>query len=139
MLKVLISEGQGERFSVQTSAEKFFKDFFSDEENFVGNIKVEGEFVKDGSSLIIRGKIFCRKVFLCDRCLAKTQEDQVHEFDEEIDKFQLTSDVLDISELVRDVLVAAQPIQNLCKPDCKGLCPNCGKPLEGECTCNKRN
>ena len=58
MLKVLISEGQGERFSVQTSAEKFFKDFFSDEENFVGNIKVEGEFVKDGSSLIIRGKIF---------------------------------------------------------------------------------
>ena len=137
MLKVQIGGGQDARFCVQTPAEKFFKDFFSDEEKFVGSIKVEGEFVKKISGLNIRGKIFCHRVFLCDRCLKESEESQVHEFEEDVDETQITSDFLDISELVRDVLVAAQPIQNLCKPDCKGLCPNCGKPLEGKCDCDR--
>ena len=138
MRKVQIGRGFDTQFSVEESVADLPKNFFSDEENFVGKIKVYGEFVNDGSNLKIRGKIFCRKKFICDRCLVQAEENQVHEFDEEIDESEIADGLLDITELVRDTLIAAQPIQNLCKPDCKGLCPKCGQNLnEGECACDK--
>jgi uncharacterized protein len=141
---VSIGKGVNVPFNFEDSAESFFgKDFldevfFSDEEKFIGNIKVDGEIVNDGLSLVIRGKISCCKQFICDRCLTSAEENQVHEFDEEVDKSDITDGMLDITELVRDTLIAAQPIKNLCKNDCKGLCPVCGKNLnDGECDCNK--
>ncbi|HEY8490406.1 MAG TPA: DUF177 domain-containing protein [Dehalococcoidia bacterium] len=33
---------------------------------------------------------------------------------------------LDLSEAVREYLVAAEAMQPLCRPDCAGLCPVCG-------------
>lgn len=33
---------------------------------------------------------------------------------------------LDISEAVRQAAVLAEPMQVLCRPDCLGLCPQCG-------------
>ena len=35
----------------------------------------------------------------------------------------------DIEALVRDVYVEALPLQPLCRPDCAGLCPQCGEDL----------
>ncbi len=44
---------------------------------------------------------------------------------------------IELDELVRDTLLAAQPLSNICKPDCKGLCPVCGANLNhGDCGCN---
>ena len=34
-----------------------------------------------------------------------------------------------IEPLLRDTFVSALPINTLCKPDCKGLCPQCGLDL----------
>jgi DUF177 domain-containing protein len=39
---------------------------------------------------------------------------------------------LDISAWARDALVLTLPTQILCKPDCAGLCPICGKDLNTE-------
>ena len=40
--------------------------------------------------------------------------------------------------MVRDILLASQSLSNLCKPDCKGLCPVCGHDLnEGDCGCDR--
>jgi uncharacterized protein len=129
MRKVQIGKGFDTQFSVEESADNLLGDFFSDEEKFIGKVEVDGKIINDGSTLKIRGKIFCRKSFTCDRCLVQAEENQVHEFDEEIDESEIADGLLDITELVRDTLIAAQPIQNLCKPDCKGLCPNCGQNL----------
>ena len=42
-----------------------------------------------------------------------------------------------LDPLVRDTLLVAEPLRELCKSDCKGLCPVCGQNLnEGTCTCN---
>ncbi|MGB9607100.1 MAG: YceD family protein [bacterium] len=47
--------------------------------------------------------------------------------------------VLDLSELLRQNIIIALPVAPLCSPDCKGLCPKCGKDLnEGECDCEKK-
>jgi len=44
--------------------------------------------------------------------------------------------ILNLGEIIRqDLLLAAEPAA-LCKPDCRGLCSNCGKDLnEGPCGC----
>ena len=56
--------------------------------------------------------------------------------DEEANRFD--GDFIDITELVRDTVLAAQPLSKLCKPDCKGLCPVCGADLnQGDCGCDR--
>jgi uncharacterized protein len=43
---------------------------------------------------------------------------------------------LDLAEANRQVWTTALPMQPLCRPDCKGLCPRCGKDLnQGACAC----
>jgi uncharacterized protein len=43
---------------------------------------------------------------------------------------------LDLSEAVRQAAVLAEPMQPLCRPDCAGLCPECGADLnDGACAC----
>jgi uncharacterized protein len=37
---------------------------------------------------------------------------------------------LDLEPLVRDELLLAVPIAPVCRPDCPGLCPVCGLPLD---------
>jgi uncharacterized metal-binding protein YceD (DUF177 family) len=45
--------------------------------------------------------------------------------------------VLDLSEAVRQYRLAVQPIQALCRTDCKGLCASCGEDLNyGPCSCD---
>ncbi|MGH2599701.1 MAG: YceD family protein [Dehalococcoidia bacterium] len=45
---------------------------------------------------------------------------------------------LDLTEAVRQALVMQQPMQPLCRPDCKGLCARCGADLNaGPCGCPK--
>jgi uncharacterized protein len=43
---------------------------------------------------------------------------------------------LDLSEVVRQGLWLAMPMEMLCRPDCAGLCPRCGGNRSlGECQC----
>jgi DUF177 domain-containing protein len=44
--------------------------------------------------------------------------------------------LLDLREAVRQNLLVSLPMQSLCREDCAGLCPQCGKNLnEGACNC----
>ncbi|MDY6399623.1 MAG: DUF177 domain-containing protein [Synergistales bacterium] len=44
--------------------------------------------------------------------------------------------VLDIMPQINESVYTLLPTKILCKEDCKGLCPNCGKDLnEGPCSC----
>ena len=137
MLKIQIGSGAVAPFEFKVSAEKFCGEDFLDNGKFSGEIKIIGEVLND-KKLTARGKIFCQKEFTCDRCLSDATEKQVIDFDEELDGAEIVENFVDISELVRDILIASQPIQNLCKIDCKGLCPTCGKNLnEGDCGCDR--
>lgn len=39
--------------------------------------------------------------------------------------------ILDLTEAARQYLVMGLPMNPLCRPECPGLCPVCGAPLEG--------
>ena len=43
---------------------------------------------------------------------------------------------IDLAPLVRQLSLLEIPMQHICRPDCKGLCPNCGQNLnESACQC----
>jgi uncharacterized protein len=44
--------------------------------------------------------------------------------------------ILNLDELIRQQVVMNLPIQILCDPVCRGLCPTCGANLnQGDCAC----
>lgn len=86
-------------------------------------------------------------VMPCDRCGESTRKDWgkdfshvlVRELNEEQDDdtyVVVTDERLDLEELLREDILLDLPSKYLCSPDCKGLCPKCGKNLnEGDCGC----
>ena len=60
--------------------------------------------------------------------------------EDKLDDYAIIEDgFLDMDEPLMCELEMAFPIRFLCKDDCKGLCPKCGKDLnEGECGCNTK-
>ena len=52
----------------------------------------------------------------------------------------LDGETVDLSELVRQLLVLNAPQRSLCRPDCSGICPQCGTNLNtGSCDCDKED
>ncbi len=46
--------------------------------------------------------------------------------------------IMDLLEVMRQDILLALPPRSLCKPDCAGLCSQCGQNLnEGPCTCEQ--
>lgn len=83
---------------------------------------------------------------LCDRCLDEFDRDYAlgfsHILVRDEDSLDGGDDVfcpgcnLDVNELVISDLLAELPTKVLCREDCLGLCPECGKNLNsGECDC----
>jgi uncharacterized protein len=77
----------------------------------------------------------------CFRCLGEAElplslrlreyEAAKPESDEERTEY-LEDDRLDLSAWAHDAIALALPEQILCRPDCAGLCPVCGKDLNAE-------
>jgi uncharacterized protein len=74
----------------------------------------------------------------CMRCLQDAdvpveidvrEVDQPRTEDEELTSPYINDDELELARWAHDALVLALPFRLLCRPDCKGLCPVCGAPL----------
>ena len=59
-------------------------------------------------------------------------DDKDHDPDEDDEVSMLQDDLLDLEPLLRDAVVLALPFQPLCRPDCPGLCVECGARLADE-------
>jgi len=66
---------------------------------------------------------------------AKTETD-VEAEDEGDDRYFYQGDHIDLAPMLREHIILAAPMQPLCRENCAGLCPRCGKDLnEGPCQC----
>ena len=138
MFKVQISKNGSAPFNFKVSADKLDLNGNVDGVNFEGSVEAIGEVTDRGRLFTVQGTIKYQKSFVCDRCLKPLTENQVIEFDEELEDSDLEGDTANLTEMIRDILIASQPIQNLCKEDCKGLCPICGSNLnDGDCGCDR--
>ncbi|MBP2654976.1 MAG: hypothetical protein H6Q73_2545 [Firmicutes bacterium] len=114
-----------------------------DDSLVAGNIEVEGEVVNIGSYLTVSGVIRGEANRTCNRCLKAYTASVVVPFNEkwrqaadDLEVFTYQGEEIDISELIRENLVLAEPIKSLCKETCRGLCPICGADLNTtECNC----
>ena len=108
------------------------------------DVSVVGSFDSIVDGLILNARISAPVHAECTRCLKPIQRDwtvNVTSFFPYEDKFagvdeaEDTSPLLDVGAwadleaLLRDTLVEELPLQPLCKPDCKGLCSQCGIDL----------
>jgi len=50
----------------------------------------------------------------------------------EQEQYELQDDTIDLETVVRDAIVTALPFQPVCRPDCPGLCAQCGVRLADE-------
>ena len=114
------------------------------------------EFVRTHQGLLVRGTVDASVTTTCSRCLGEFACLSLLEVEEEY--FPLvdvntgsrtdlpwdydgtvidTTHILDLSELLRQCTVAAQPIKPLCRQDCQGLCQECGVDLNRvNCACS---
>ena len=54
------------------------------------------------------------------------------------DTYTYSGHVLELDEAVRTALLLEMPTRVLCKPTCRGLCPQCGQDLNiNACSCQK--
>ena len=86
----------------------------------------------------------------CDRCLntfERTYDVPLEHIlvatleDEENDDYILLDQYqLDLADLTMADILLELPYKNLCREDCRGLCPMCGKNLnEGLCGCSRQS
>lgn len=111
-------------------------------------IRGEVRLSRTGRGILARGQFGTALVERCSRCLQPTVAPINVEVDEEalpsidIDSGKPLDQVaepdalrlddhheLDLGEVVREAISLAEPIAPLCRPDCRGLCIECGTDL----------
>jgi len=111
-------------------------------------VQMVGTMSNVGDVLLLKAVLTAEVKRMCGRCLkefsAETKAEVLEKFypqgtaNLEKDAFVYDSDVIDITEPLRESLLLAEPIQALCKEDCRGLCPVCGADLnDGDCGCDR--
>jgi uncharacterized protein len=120
---------------------------------------VQGELtlVRTNRSILVQGTLTSQTQITCSRCLklftCKISINIAEEFFPTIDIItgaklpepeepgSFTIDEhhdLDFTEAIRQYIVTAMPMKPLCKEECAGLCPTCGKDLNlEECGCHQ--
>jgi len=116
----------------------------------------EIELIRTADGILVMGKLQTTVELTCDRCLepfaATISIALQEEFRPTIDVFTGVSlhdtgeeatmvdesHIIDLTEVVRQNLLLALPMHPLCRPNCAGLCPQCGQNLnEGPCGCQR--
>ena len=109
-------------------------------------VHVSGQFDSIVDGLIFTGRLVAPFVSECTRCLKPGQDkangkggkskkddeiDIIAGEDESEDTYPLLENgaFADIEAMIRDTLVESLPLQPLCRPDCRGLCSQCGADL----------
>jgi uncharacterized protein len=105
---------------------------------FYKAVDIKASFEKTGSEVLVDVVLEAPVEYICSRCLSKFEDIFKKTFN--VNYEVEPNDTIDIDEDIRQEMLLDYPMKLLCRPDCKGLCPNCGQNLNiGECDCNKNS
>ncbi|MEJ7604691.1 MAG: DUF177 domain-containing protein [Bryobacteraceae bacterium] len=117
------------------------------------------ELLNDTTSEIrVRGHIAAEMNMTCDRCLEPVQYPIDSDFDlvyRPVTKSDTPRDIeinddeadigfyegsgIELAEIVREYVLLAMPMHQVCREDCKGICPRCGCNRNTEaCSCSEQ-
>jgi uncharacterized protein len=119
---------------------------------FVDEVAVEVVLEKNSNDLLLKAKISTGGRWECDRCVTPfvipvSGTYQMYYVREgsgtarvdptEFQYIPSETSVIDIADDVRQTIMLSVPLKRICREDCRGLCPNCGKHLnDGPCNCS---
>ena len=108
-----------------------------------------------GKKLVLDGLIATRLLLRCDRCLEQYGWDLSAEFrislsrvpfkgegevellEDDLNLDFIDGNLLDSDQVIREQIILRVPMKALCIPECKGLCPICGRNLNiSTCSCS---
>ena len=118
---------------------------------------VRGKAVLLETEIHISGSLKTTVETDCDRCLEVTRRPVAVDFDlyyvpiqtiARSEEVEISKDELDIGfyhghgmmleDAVKEQVLLALPMKIICRPDCKGLCPECGQNWNlGKCSCRR--
>ena len=116
---------------------------------FRNPVLIEGSVQNEAQIVTIRATVTADIDTFCDRCAGEMtlhmavpmEHTLVLELfqEEDADQYIVLDDArLDVEALAAEDLVLDMPTKFLCREDCKGLCPTCGKNLnDGPCGCEQ--
>lgn len=89
-----------------------------------------------GSELLVRGTLAQDFETVCSRCGADFDFTvTVPDFTASFEVAEKT-EFVDLTDEIRQCIILALPTYPVCRSDCRGVCPTCGKNLnEGSCGC----
>jgi uncharacterized protein len=106
------------------------------------DLELRLESVTEG--VLVTGTVAAPLTGQCARCLDPVSDDLVVDVQElfayadsttdatteQDEVYRIEGELLDVEPVVRDAVVLALPWTPLCRPDCAGLCPECGLRLD---------
>jgi len=98
-------------------------------------IQIKADVAKITNAVTVELNLNTQINFICSRCLNEfaVSLKKNLKLNYQVDKGQHE---IDLNTDIRQDIILEYPIKPLCKPDCRGLCPRCGKNLnEGICGC----
>lgn len=116
---------------------------------FVSPVTITGTVQSHAGAAKLDARVSFDFIIPCDRCTAEFRTHYDFSFshllvsslaDEDTDFYIVAeNDRLDLDALLREDILLELPVRFLCRPDCKGLCPQCGQDLNhGMCQCVSR-
>ena len=147
-------EGSSKGFDVTVSPD----DLGLNEANvkFAGAICASGEVQRQTAQVNVSGRITADAEIDCTRCLKPVEQSLAIDFSvsfvtpehfavdkekevptEDLDTDVIDTDALDLKDVIREQILLNLPAQLFCRPDCKGLCAECGADLNLiDCDCD---
>ena len=116
---------------------------------FAEQVEFVGQATNTGRRIVVRGSAKGRAMAVCDRCLEEFAMDlatpigeSYYRVDEapadpdDDERIYGEDDIIDISSDIEQAFLLTLPIRIVCRDDCRGLCPGCGRNLNAEeCSC----
>lgn len=112
-----------------------------------GNLMVHVKLTNAGSRILVQGTAFPFVNMPCSRCgEIFTYSAEVPLYEEflppespelEGGMFIYVDEEVELDEMLRQNIISALPMQPVCREDCRGLCPSCGRNLNlSSCRCS---
>lgn len=121
-----------------------------------GPVPVSVQLTRLGGKFLLEGRATGTIKVCCDRCLEpyllpidarfrmfmvlppENPEEEVELSEEDLSVDFVTTDEIDLADVVREQIYLALPMKFLCREDCQGICPQCGANRNEElCECRE--
>ena len=143
--KILDNPGASAEFECELDTQRLD---FPSVAGYASAPKAHGRVFNEAGIIRLTGEITADMICICDRCGEEFESEKTtaadavlahEESDDNPDLFVIEGDVVDVEDVLSTCFILDMETKFLCREDCKGLCPTCGRNLNlGPCGCRKQ-